>query len=156
MSVSNHINEFLKSNHVKYHVVTHKHTFSALDSAHSAHVPEKNLVKSVLLQDSISGNYSIALLPSCKKLDQGALSCRTEPVEIADEEAIGPQFPDCESGVVPGFGHPYHMDMIWDTALEEADTLYFESGDHESLVEIDHEEFMRLFSGFPHRKISTP
>ena len=154
MSAAKHIDEFLTSNSAQYHLIAHKHTHSALDSAHSAHIPEEYVVKSVLLHNLLNDNYSIALLPACKKLDMDCLISHEQSLELANEEDIGPQFPDCTSGVVPGFGQPYYMDMICDNALQEQDKLYFEAGDHESLVEIDHNEFMRLFRGFNHCKIS--
>ena len=154
MSVSARIENYLSSAHVNYHLISHKHTDSALNSAHSAHVPEKKVVKCVLLRNRLNDNYTMALLPACNKLNMDWLSSYEKDLELATESDIAPQFPGCDIGAVPGFGQAFFMDMIWDEALMEAESLYFESGDHETLLEIDHDDFVRLFERFNHSTFS--
>jgi Ala-tRNA(Pro) deacylase len=155
MSVSSRIENYLSAARVNYQLISHRHTDSALNSAHSAHVPEKKVVKCVLLHNCLNDNYSMALLPACNKLNTDWLLSYEQDLELASESDIAPQFPDCDIGAVPGFGQPFFMDMVWDEALMEADSLYFEGGDHESLLEIDHDDFVRLFERFPHSTISV-
>jgi len=156
MSVSSRVENYLSTARVNYNLISHKHTESALNSAQSAHVPEKKVVKCVVLHNRLNDNYSMALLPACNKLNMDWLSSYEEDLELASESDIAPQFPDCDFGAVPGIGQAFYMDMFWDEALMEADSLYFEGGDHETLLEIDHDDFVRLFERFPHAAISLP
>ena len=75
---------------------------------------------------------------------------------LAREAELNDVFPDCELGAVPGFGQAYRVDVIWDDDLGEQPSVFFEAGDHEELIEIDRDEFHRLFDGFPHGMISQP
>ena len=75
---------------------------------------------------------------------------------LAKEAELGEVFPDCELGAVPGFGQPYQLDMVWDDDLAEQESLFFEAGDHRELIEIAHDDFLRLFGSFPHAAISRP
>ena len=157
MSVANRLNHFLTLSQTPYRLVPHQHTETAADSAHAAHIPSARVVKSVLLRDRHNGRYLIALTPACNRVEldwvrQGAAA---DPV-LAREAELGEVFPDCELGAVPGFGQAYQLDMVWDDELAQAQSLFFEGGDHRELIEIDHDDFLRLFDGFPHATISKP
>ncbi len=157
MSTATRLNNFLNLSQTPYRVVHHRHTESAADSAHAAHVPTSRVVKSVLLRDRRQGRYLMALTPACNRIELGWVGEGTgiDPV-LAREAELADVFPDCEVGAVPGFGQAYQLDMIWDDHLGEQQSLFFEAGDHEDLIEIERDEFHRLFDGFPHATISRP
>ncbi|MEH6571205.1 MAG: YbaK/EbsC family protein [Halioglobus sp.] len=157
MSVANRLTNFLTVSQTEYRLVPHRHSHTAADSAQAAHIPMKRVVKSVLLRDRGNGRYLMALTPACNQVDLGGVrdGVATDPV-LASEAELGDVFRDCELGAVPGFGQAYHMDMVWDDELSQHESLFFEAGDHESLIEIEHDDFLRLFDGFPHASISKP
>lgn len=156
MSVANRLNSFLTLSQTPYRLVPHRHTETAADSAHAAHIPSSRVVKSVLLRDRGNGRYLIALTPACNRVElDWVRGAAADPV-LAREAELGEVFPDCELGAVPGFGQAYHLDVVWDDELSQAESLFFEAGDHRELIEIDHDDFLRLFDGFPHASISKP
>ena len=53
---------------------------------------------------------------------------------LADEDEIGRMFPDCELGAVPPVGDPYGLPVMVDDALAVQPDIYFEAGDHLSLL----------------------
>lgn len=157
MTTATRLTNFLNLSQTDYRLVPHRHTESAADSAHAAHVPTARVVKSVLLRDRRDGHYLMALTPACNRVDLGWVRDRipADPV-LAKESELGEAFPDCEYGAVPGFGQAYQMDVVWDDDLADQPSLFFEGGDHRELIEIDHDEFLRLFGTFPHGVISQP
>lgn len=157
MSVANRLSNFLVLSQTDYRCVSHRRTSTAADSAHAAHIPSSRVVKSVLLRDRWNGRYLMALTPACNRveLDWVREGAAADPV-IAKESELSEVFPDCELGAVPGFGQAYQVDVVWDDELGQQQSLFFEAGDHRELIEIDHDDFLRLFDGFPHATISRP
>ena len=157
MSTAQRLSNFLNLSQTDYRVHPHRHTESAADSAHAAHVATARVVKSVLLRDRDSGRYLMALAPACNRVNLKSVKqdFAINPV-LAREAELSDVFPDCDLGAVPGFGQAYQVDMIWDDDLGEQPSVFFEAGDHEELIEIERDEFHRLFDGFPHGMISQP
>ncbi|KZX60510.1 hypothetical protein A3709_00070 [Halioglobus sp. HI00S01] len=157
MSTAPRLDNFLRLSQTEYRTVDHRHTESAVDSAHAAHLSRARVAKSVLLRDRRSGQYLIALTPACNRINLGWVRENTaaDPV-LAREAELSDVFPDCELGAVPGLGQAYQLDMVWDDDLGQQPSVYFEAGDHEGLIEITQAEFHRLFDAFPHGIISQP
>ena len=61
-----------------------------------------------------------------------------------DEAELKILFDDCEQGAVPALGQVYGLPVIWDKSLEGLTSIYFESGDHQNLIRVDHGSFMQL------------
>jgi Ala-tRNA(Pro) deacylase len=157
MTVANRLANYLSVTQTDYQLLHHKPTNSAADSAHAAHLAEGSVVKSVLLRDRLSGHYLMALTPASNRLKPGWLeSDDNADLEVVREEELFGMFPDCELGAVPGFGQAYDLDMIWDDQLADQAQLYFEAGNHEELIEIDHDDFLQLFGTYRHDAISLP
>jgi len=157
MTIATRLANYLSVTQTDYQVLAHKPTHSAADSAHAAHLSEASVVKSVLLRDRRSGRYLMALAPASNRLKLGWLEAEENAdLEMAREEELVGLFPDCEMGAVPGFGQAYHLDMVWDDQLAEQAQLYFEAGNHEELIQIDHDDFLQLFGTYRHNAISLP
>ena len=75
MSAATRLTNFLNLSQTPYRLVPHRHTETAADSAHAAHVPSTRVVKSVLLRDRADGHYLMALAPACNRVvDQDRLA----------------------------------------------------------------------------------
>jgi Ala-tRNA(Pro) deacylase len=157
MTAARRLTNFLNLSQTNYRVVSHRPTETASETARAAHLASARIAKSVLLRDRHSGRYVIALAPACNRveLDWVRKGAAVDPV-LAREAELGEVFPDCTLGAVPGFGQAYQLEVVWDDELGEQPSVYFEAGDHEALIEIDRDEFHRLFDGFPHGVISQP
>ena len=51
MAIAKTLKAYLEDHHVEYDMVEHVHTVTALESAHSAHVPGHQVAKAVVLED---------------------------------------------------------------------------------------------------------
>ena len=64
-------------------------------------------------------------------------------------------FADCAPGAVPvGFG--YHLPMIVDDFLAREPDLFFEAGDHRTLIHMEQAEFHRLSAHARHGSFGVP
>ena len=157
MSAARRLANYLSVSQTNYRLIPHRITHSAADSAHAAHLPAAQVVKSVLLRDCAGGRYTVALTPACNRLNMHWLKPEVahQPV-LARESELPDVFPDCSLGAVPGFGQAYNLDLVWDDELGEQPCLYFEAGNHEELIQIEQHDFHQLFDGYPHAMISLP
>lgn len=70
-----------------------------------------------------------------------------ETVTVASEGALAALLPDCAPGAVPPFGEAYGLPTLWDPALADRDDVYFEGGDHRTLVHVSGPCFAELMRG---------
>ncbi|MHA7883098.1 YbaK/EbsC family protein [Nitratireductor rhodophyticola] len=77
-----------------------------------------------------------------------------DKVVLASEEETAALFPDCEEGAVPVFGAPYRIACMIDDELDTDQDVYFEGGDHRTLVHVTGKGFEQLMYGMPRAQIS--
>ena len=153
MGIALTMQEYLEDNHVPYDVARHDKTGSSAMTAHASHVPGSSLAKGVVLK--WDGSYLLAVLPASRQVDLDRIgSLVGEPVQLATEDEASALFPDCDTGAVPIFGAPYRVACVVDERLETRDDVYFEGGDHRTLVHVSGDGFGRLMYGMPHGRIS--
>ena len=112
-------------------------------------MPGDRLAKSVVLQDE--EGYLMAVLPSTRHVRLGRLGRElSRRFRLATEEEIGALFEGCERGAIPPLGSAYGLDTIIDDSLTEQPEIYFEAGDHERLIRVSREQFMRLMEQAGH------
>lgn len=156
MGMAMKLSDYLRSHAVHYEQVKHPHSASSLQSAHSTHVPPACVVKAVLLEDE-DKQLLMAVLPASHKIDLQALRSDTgRMLRLASEAEVGGRFGDCELGAVPPIGPAYGMETVWDDSLSQQPEVYFEAGDHETLVHVKTGDFVRLLEGARHMSFSEP
>jgi len=147
MAISKSLQTYLKEHDVKYRTVHHARTGSSMESAEQAHVPGGALAKGVVTRDG--DDYLMLVLPSDYHVDLDALSGRLgKTLTMATEEELSARFPDCERGAVPPLGYVYGIRTLWDpsSTLGEDETVYFEAGDHENLIQVSGVQFHELMA----------
>ena len=153
MGIALTMQEYLEDNHVPYEVAKHDKTGSSTMTAQASHVPGGSLAKGVVLK--WDGSYLLAVVPASRHVDLDEIGrIIGEPVELASENEASSLFPDCDTGAVPIFGSPYRVACLVDERLEACDDVYFEGGDHRTLVHVSGDGFERLMYGIPHGRIS--
>lgn len=144
MSVATRVLDHLETSQADYTVLRHPHTASSQETAQAAHVSGNQLAKAVVLERE-GGGHLLAVLPASLTIHYPELEsrfrCRLHPVE---ETALGEIFPDCEVGAVPPFGALYGLPTAVDPALLDETLIFFEAGDHESVVQVIRVDFERL------------
>ncbi|MCR4321190.1 MAG: YbaK/EbsC family protein [Candidatus Brocadiaceae bacterium] len=138
------LKEFLDSHSIKYVIISHSRAFTAQETATSAHVPVKELAKTVMVK--IDGKMAMAVLPASSKIDFDLLEKATGSgkVEIASEKEFKDMFPECEVGAMPPFGNLYGMDVFVAESLTEDKEIAFNAGSHRELVKMAYKDFEKL------------
>lgn len=151
MSIAPKLQQFLDEAQADYELVVHKPTKSSLETAKSCDVPADRLAKSILL-DTDEGPL-LAVLPSDRKVELSELRSELgHKPRLVSEDAIKDVFDDCDFGAVPPVG--YGITTIIDDSLDKQPDVYFEAGDHKSLVHMDRAEFSRVTEGARHGQFS--
>jgi len=138
------LKQFLDDNGVRYVTIQHSPTFTAQEIAASAHIPGKELAKTVMVK--IDGKMAMAVLPASFKVDMEKLKVATEAgtVELAGEQEFKDMFPACEIGAMPPFGNLYAMDVFAAEVLAEDEEIAFNAGSHTELIRLAYADFERL------------
>ncbi|MHC4415707.1 MAG: aminoacyl-tRNA deacylase [Planctomycetota bacterium] len=138
------LKQFLDKNKVKYMAISHSPTYTAQEIAASAHVPGKELAKTVIVK--VNGQMAMAVLPATHKVDFSRLkkALGAKSVELATEKEFADSFPECEPGAMPPFGNLYDMDVYVADTLGEDEEIAFNAGSHTELIRLAYQDFARL------------
>lgn len=138
------LKEFLDRHHVKYVRIRHSAAFTAQEVAASAHIPGKELAKTVMVK--VDGKMVMAVLPASFQVDMDHLkqAVQATHVELASEQEFKSAFPDCEVGAMPPFGNLYGMDVLVSKSLAEDEEIAFNAGSHTELFRMSYEDFENL------------
>lgn len=138
------LREFLDGHDVKYVVISHSPAYTAMEIAALAHVPGKELAKTVMVE--IDGKIAMAVLPASQKVDLELLrdAVGATRVTLAKEDAFRNRFPDCDLGAMPPFGNLYDMDVYVADSLTEDEEIAFNAGSRTELVRLAYRDFERL------------
>ena len=146
MSIAESVREYLSREGIQYDTIEHEHTRDSNHSAQAAHIPGGRVAKCVMLEDT--KGYLMAVLPATHKVDLTALHMQlNRRLGLATDGELHELFKDCEMGALPPLGRVYGFDTIVDDSLIRSPDVYFEGGDHETLIHVKGEDFMRLMAG---------
>jgi Ala-tRNA(Pro) deacylase len=130
MTIASKLENYLRQREVKYKVVTHP-----------------PLAKGVLVKDD--DGYLLVVLPADYHIELESLhKLLRQEVAMVDEATLEEVFSDCELGAVPPIGMAYGIKTIWDpkSSLGKQDKVFFEAGDHQSLVRMSGVQFHELMA----------
>lgn len=138
------LQEYLDSNHVRYVSVKHSPAFTAQEIAATAHIPGKDVAKTVVVK--MDGEMAMVVLPAPRMVRMNHLKAETgaQKVELASEEEFKGRFPDCEVGAMPPFGNLYEMDTFVEGTLAEAHEIAFNAGTHTELIRMAYADYHKL------------
>jgi Ala-tRNA(Pro) deacylase len=154
MSISPQLRQYLDDAKAEYDVIVHTPTQSALENARSCDIPAEQVAKAVLLETA-DDEHLLAVIPSDRRVELSELRSELgRKPRLADEAEIGKVFKDCEVGAIPPVG--YDVMTIVDDSLEKQPDVFFEAGDHKSLVHMEGPEFSRVMKSARHGQFSEP
>ena len=138
------LREYLDSKQVKYVTISHSVAFTAQEIAASAHIPGKELAKTVMVK--MDGKMAMAVLPASHRVDLSMLknSVGATKVELANEREFKNLFPECEIGAMPPFGNLYDMEVYVSRSLAEDEAIAFNAGSHTELIQLSYRDFLGL------------
>ena len=154
MATALSLQHYLAQQDADYDVLSHAPTMSSPRTAEECHVSASCLAKGVVMKGG--GSYILAVLPASHHIEIEQLGRRlSRPVSLATEDEIETLFPDCVRGAVPPIGAAYGIATIVDDSIAEKPDIYFEGGDHTTLVHMAGSTFARLMGEAPHARFSN-
>ncbi|MDR8390344.1 YbaK/EbsC family protein [Aliifodinibius sp. S!AR15-10] len=138
------LTEYLDDNDKKYVVIKHSKAFTAQEVAASAHIPGREMAKTVILK--VDGDLKMLVLPSTHDVDfdQVKEQLGAKEVSLASEDEFSGMFPDCEVGAMPPFGNLYDMEVLVAESLTDDEEIAFNAGTHRELVRMAYQDFEDL------------
>ena len=138
------LENYLEQNHVWYEKITHSRTYTAQETAASAHIKGKELAKSVMIK--LDGETVLAVLPASFKVDFKRIKqiSGAKKIKLAMEEDMEEIFPDCTIGAMPPFGNLYQIPVYADSTLESDEDIAFNAGSHMELIRMHFKDFTKL------------
>ncbi|MBT8125326.1 MAG: YbaK/EbsC family protein [Gammaproteobacteria bacterium] len=138
------LRNLLDQEHIRYITIQHSPAYTAQEIAASAHIPGKELAKTVIAK--INKKLSMLVLPASYKVHLKLLSetLGTKNVELVPESEFENAFPECELGAMPPFGNLYDMNTYVDKSLEEDEEIAFNAGNHSELIKLAYKDYVRI------------
>ena len=138
------LQEYLDKHRVKYVSIKHSPAFTAQQLAAAAHIPGKEVAKTVVVK--LDGTMAMVVLPAPEMVRLNHLRAETgaDRVELASEEEFKGRFPDCEVGAMPPFGNLYEMRTLVAESLTEGEEIAFNAGTHTELIRMSYADFESL------------
>ncbi|MDP6345191.1 MAG: YbaK/EbsC family protein [Alphaproteobacteria bacterium] len=153
MTISAKVERHLADAGIAYDVITHDHTGDSISTALAAHVPVDAMAKAVVLKDA--KGYLMAVMSATYKLSEAEMyDVFGRRLELAHEDELVDIFADCDPGAVPPLAAAYGMEAVWDDCLADLTEVYFEGGDHDSVVRVKGDDFRNLMGDARHAQFS--
>lgn len=155
MSVNARVAAYLDDQHIPYKVIPHEHSFSSFSSAMTAEIELSKMAKAVLLQDH-EGRYMMAVLPANNKVSLHKLNDQfNRSFHLAKEDQVYHLFSDCAPGAIPPVAKAFHMDCVVDEKLDACSEVFMEAGDHDNLIQFNHDAFIKMTSDNRHDRFAA-
>lgn len=138
------LKQYLDEHNVKYVVISHSPAFTAQGIAALAHIPGRELAKTVIVK--LDSSLAMSVLPASLHVNLSALRRETGAAiaELASEEDFKDRFPECEPGAMPPFGNLYGMEVFADETLTRDREIAFNACSHRELIRLSWSDYQRL------------
>jgi len=143
MSIANRLQDYIADRKLTWDPVPHQPSSSCMEAAHLAHVSPDRVAKAVVLEGN--AGYLMAVIPANQHLDVDDLGeAIADDLALVSEGKLKELFADCQPGAVPPVGAAYGINTLWDESLGGRADVYFEGGDHQTLVHMNGSDFGAL------------
>ncbi|KKW92065.1 MULTISPECIES: aminoacyl-tRNA deacylase [Sphingobium] len=149
MAISGKLRSYMDRCGTRFDELMHEPAAEMARVAQAAHIPGKRVAKAVLVQ--AGDQYMLAVLPASKHVSFNFLQqWLARDVSLAEEHTTAALFPDCELGAIPPVGAAYGLKTILDDDMLSDGDVWFEGGDHNTLIHMDADNWRRLQKGAGH------
>ena len=143
MKIPERLIEFLNHHQVPYEIVHHPVAFTAQELAAIEGVKGHEHAKVVMAK--AGARLLMLVLPADYRVNWDRLGELVGQVPaLAAEADFAAQFPDCEIGTMPPFGHLYGVEMWVDCRFLLSPRFVFEAGTHSDAIKLASADFLRL------------
>jgi Ala-tRNA(Pro) deacylase len=145
MSMAPTVQRYLADQGAVFDVVHHPLTQTSSETAQASHISGDRVAKAVVLRDG--PGYLLAVVAASHHIKLAWLErWLGRQITLASEQEVGRLFPDCDLGAIPPIGQAYGLDVLLNESLAGQDEIYFEGGDHQCLIKMSREQFVRLMA----------
>jgi Ala-tRNA(Pro) deacylase len=153
MSIAPTLQRYLAAQNIHFDLIAHEPTASSTRTAEVCGISGDRVAKAIVLKRD--GGFMLAILPASHHIRVADLNRELgSDVEMAKEAEIEQLFPDCAHGAVPPIGQCYGLALLVDDSIEAQPEVYFEAGDHQTLLHVNHAQFAHLMAGARHGHFS--
>lgn len=146
MSIATTVGDALAFEEIDFRILRHTPVASRPEAASEAGIAPERLARAVLLKDP--HGYVLTVIPATHELDLEVLRSELHRrLTLAEDEDLDELFCDCAVGSVPPIGPWYRVPTVVDVSLKTQPDIFFEAGDHQSLVHVTETSFERLLDG---------
>lgn len=149
------IYDYLDKLQIPYEVLEHLPTRTLEQTADECHINRSELIRTVILSEP-QGEL-MAILPQDRLLDFSVL-CKTLNRELnpANPDIIKSIFKQCEPGSYPPLPDFFELDAIIDKSVLSLKNIYFEPGNHRTLIKMQLADFLQLLQNAWQGEFSAP
>ena len=133
----------LDASHIRYDLIPHEHTETAVDEAEAVGVLPGQVAKTIIL--TTREGFVRAVVPGSRRLDLDKVGDLLDVprVALASEHELEDAYPGFELGAVPPFGGPPDV-VLLDGRLCSLETVVIEAGTHDESVRLRTKDLVRL------------
>ena len=154
MSIAASLQRHLSRKRVEYEVVSHPPTMASILTAQACRVPPERLAKGVVVRTG--DRYVLAVLPASRRISRADLKAELgENFALASENELEQLFEDCAPGAIPPISECYGLDAVVEPSICDQPDVYFEGGDHATLVHVSRTQFADLTGNVPHARVAA-
>ena len=155
MSIATTVGDALAFEEIDFRTLRHRSAHSPAQAAERAGIPSQQVAKAALLKDP--HGCVLAAMPARDQLD---IKCLRTPshrqLTAATDHDLDDLSCDRALGSVPPIGPWCRVSTVVDITLGARPDVYFEAGDHRSLVQVGETNFERLMQGAEYFAFSNP
>jgi Ala-tRNA(Pro) deacylase len=136
----------LDSQGIKYELLPHSHTESALAEAKALGVDPDDVAKTLVV--ATADGYVRAVVPASERLDlrklRELLGEGKKQVQLASEDDLSRDYSEFDLGAVPPLGGSRRDPVVMDSRLAARESLVLEAGSHDESIRIAREDLVRM------------
>jgi Ala-tRNA(Pro) deacylase len=131
---------------VKYELLPHAHTESALAEAEALGVDPADVAKTLVV--ATAEGYVRAVIPASERLDLRKLSAllgeRKKELHLASEADLARDYGEFDLGAVPPLGGSRRDPVVIDRGLAGRELLVLEAGSHDESIRLSRADLVRM------------
>lgn len=153
MTIAPSLKTYLYNTRVDFSLIDHPRRPTTEAAARAANIPAHRTAKSVVVRHA--DGYAMAVLPATRHVNLPALQDLLHyRLGLASEDELAELFRDCDVGAVPPVGQVYGLKTVVDFQLDDSEPVWFEAGDHHTMVRVSGRDFCRLTRDMEYGDIS--
>ena len=142
--LANRVQQCLDQNGIGYEHLAHRRDSTARQTAHDCQLKPCDFAKVVGLE--AQGRQMLAVLAANQSVNLQRLQRHlgADRLWLMPESTMATFFPDCEIGAWPPLGNLYGLTVFISPALTQCETISFNAGTHEDVIQMRYADFDRL------------